>query len=442
MTSVAVLLPVRDGAATLPECLQSLEEQTFRPFRVFAVNDGSRDETPRILEETARRWEALSAGDRCRGGARVEGVEDPDPSDARGRRGEHPDLRDGLAQGAEDAPDPCRRSAADRDRLDGPRMTVLHLEPGRGIAGALAVAAAAAAEAARETGVHGPRFELFARQDADDRSLPQRFDQQVSYLAAHPEIDVLATGIVTVSESPPTDGWRRYESWLASCREPEEIARNLWIESPLPHPTVMARRSAFDRAGGYRDVPWPEDYDLWLRMLAEGIRMAKLPEPLYEWRDHPGRATRVLESYTPAAFLACRAHHLARKLNSRPVIIWGAGRDGRRAARALLREGVVIDAFLDIDPRKIGRQAYGRPILAAEAWLSAATLERDARVVAGPASAAPVDERGTESCVESPGAAVIPCVLAAVGTAGARELIRARCDAAGLREGSDYLCIA
>jgi glycosyltransferase involved in cell wall biosynthesis len=379
---VAVLLPVRNGAETLASALGSLFGQSFRDFRIIAVDDASSDATPEILSLAASGESGVLA--------------------ASGRR-----------------PHPCAR---------GPVLEWIRLDRPAGIAGALE----AAARLVRAE-------EFLARQDADDRSAPDRLAVQLKFLDEHPEIDVLATGVRPVAGS--TDGWKRYEAWLSESRTPEEVALNLWIESPLPHPTVMMRRTAYDRAGGYRQVPWPEDYDLWLRMLRRGIRMAKLRDVLYEWTDHPGRASRNLPQYTLESFLRCRAHHLARYLEERApgraVVIWGAGRDGRRAARALMAEGVRIEAFLDIDPAKIGRRAYDRPVLDAEAWVRGSDPARLSDSVRGSDSARAALPSGGPG-PERPA----PLVLAAVGTAGARDLIRGRLRAQGFVEGRDFLCLA
>ena len=275
------------------------------------------------------------------------------------------------------------------------RFRLLSTVP-RGIVPALVLAAESA------------RTQLFARHDADDTSHPERFALQMQHLRAHPATDLVSTQ-VTHSGAPLTDGGQRYADWVRSCRTAEEIARGLWTESPLPHPTVMFRREIYERSGGYRDVGWPEDYDLWLRMLRQGARFAKIDRELYSWTDAPGRASRTLPQYAPERFLACRAHHLAAFLGDRPTIVWGAGRDGRRFARSFLAEGGVIERFLDIDPRKIGRRAQGRPIEEAETGLAA---------------------RRTE------------IVLVAVGARGARELIRSALVRAGCAEGEDFFCVA
>jgi FlaA1/EpsC-like NDP-sugar epimerase len=80
--------------------------------------------------------------------------------------------------------------------------------------------------------------------------------------------------------------------------------------------------------------------------------------------------TRQDRRYRTEAFVRLKAGYLVRgplEGIGRPVVIWGAGRVGRLLGRALEAEGVTAAAFIDIDPRKIGRTRRGRPVWAPEA---------------------------------------------------------------------------
>jgi glycosyltransferase involved in cell wall biosynthesis len=268
---------------------------------------------------------------------------------------------------------------------------------GVGIARALALAAGAA------------RGELLARMDADDVSLPGRFAAQAALLDADPGLGAVGARVEAFPDEAVGEGTRHYLAWMNALITPADHARDLFVESPLCHPSVMLRRAALERAGGYVDVPWPEDYDLWLRLHAAGYGLAKVDATLLRWRHHPGRATLLDPRYGLPRFDQLKARYLAPILRAagRPVAVWGAGKTGKHLARALEGEGVRAVLFVDIDPRKIGSVARGAPIVA------------------------PPDLRRGEHLV-----------VVAVGARGARALVRARLDAAGFREGQDYLCAA
>jgi prepilin-type processing-associated H-X9-DG protein len=249
-----------------------------------------------------------------------------------------------------------------------------------------------------------------ARMDADDRAHPERLARQVAFLDGHAEIGVVSCRVAGFPASQVRQGFAIYIEWLNSLLSDADICREIFVESPLPHPSVAFRRQPVLDAGGYQDRGWAEDYDLWLRLYLSGSHFAKLPEVLLEWREHPSRLTRLDSRYSLENFLRAKAHYLARgPLHEREaVIVWGAGMAGRRLGKHLIRQGVPLVAFVDIDPRKIGRTRRGLPVIPPEdlpAWWQRYTR---------------------------------PALLAAVGARGARALIRQRLQALGLREGQDW----
>lgn len=258
------------------------------------------------------------------------------------------------------------------------------------------------------------RAELVARMDADDRVDPTRLGKQVSMLREQPGIAAVGS---LVESFPPEDvrpGFRAYVDWLNSLLTPEEIARDIFVESPLAHPSVTIRRSWLERMEGYAEFGWPEDYDLWLRMYLAGARFSKVPEVLFYWREHPDRATRTDSRYSVENFLRAKAHYLMKgPLKARDgLLIWGAGQMGRRLSKHLLHEGAALAAFIDVDPNKIGRQKRGRPVIAHERLMD--WWRRYQR----------------------------PGLIAAVGSRNARQQIRNFLSELGLVEGTDWWAAA
>ncbi|XXJ18080.1 glycosyltransferase family 2 protein [Desulfovibrio caledoniensis] len=122
--------------------------------------------------------------------------------------------------------------------------------------------------------------ELVARHDADDVSHPERFARQITHLDAHPEVGLLGTYACKISEAGDEVG----------CITPhvahEDIVRCLPDYNQFVHGSVMMRRAACERAGGYASVfVHGEDYELWFRMTRV-TRAGNLPEKLYRYRLH------------------------------------------------------------------------------------------------------------------------------------------------------------
>jgi glycosyltransferase involved in cell wall biosynthesis len=329
---VSVLLPAYNTERTVRLAVSSILRQSYSDFEIIAVDDGSTDSTPAILEEMAS--------------------------------------------------------------IDS-RLQVLRM-PHAGLISAL------------NEGISHCRGELIARMDADDICHPDRLRLQVDLMDTHPEVSVCGCLVRSVPRSRVKAGFAKYEEWLNSLVTHAEIARDMFVESPLAHPSVVMRKQDLVEIGGYRDMGWPEDYDLWLRLFMAGKRFEKVPRLLLYWREWENRLTFTDSRYSLENFMRLKAHFLAQMVSrlSRPVVIWGAGMTGRRLGKHLMRSGVQPVAVVDIDPRKVGRKMRGVPII----WPEELTRYPDA------------------------------FVLVAVGSSEARELIRRRLEKLNRTECRDFLC--
>lgn len=116
-------------------------------------------------------------------------------------------------------------------------------------------------------------YELVARMDADDISLPDRFEKQLAYFEQYPDTSVLGGQIqevdgetlqpVAVRTVPQTD---------------RHIKQFLKTRCPFNHMTVMFKKSAVLAVGNYTPFHLMEDYYLWARLASKGYKMANLPD--------------------------------------------------------------------------------------------------------------------------------------------------------------------
>ena len=261
---------------------------------------------------------------------------------------------------------------------------------------------------ALQLGLDVCRGDFVARMDADDICLRDRLAAQVDHLRRRTDLAAVGCRIVIAPRQIVSDGMRRYEAWSNGLCEPDEIRRDLFVESPLCHPSVTIRAGVL-RAHGYRDEGWPEDYDLWLRLDAAGHRLGKVDRVLLVWREGPARLSRVHAAYGRDRFFALKVHHLLLRRGDRRCVVWGAGQEGKAWLRALREAAVIADEVVDIDPRKIGQRIHG------------------CRVI-------PPGDLGPPSPAR--------WVVVAVGAPGARQQIREFLRRAGYREPEELVCVA
>ena len=201
--------------------------------------------------------------------------------------------------------------------------------------------------AALETGRLLCRHALIARVDADDLVIPGRIEAQRALLVANDRLAVVGGQAFMVGDHGRGNaGMRAYVDWVNGL---PDLRAAILTESPLFHPAVLMRAAALDEVGGYHQGDFPEDYDLWLRLVGAGFELASVKVPVVCLRDHGTRLTRTDTRYRRAAFDGLKKRWMREHLlaDLRRVGVWGAGKTGRHWLRWLLAEGVDVVAVVD-----------------------------------------------------------------------------------------------
>lgn len=252
------------------------------------------------------------------------------------------------------------------------------------------------------------RAAWIARMDADDWMHRDRLACQIRAVSAQPALTAVGCHVRMFPRSDLSEGRRAYETWLNSIRTPDQVRAESFVECPVAHPSLFARREALV-ALGWREQGWPEDYDLVLRMLERG-EVGVVARRLLAWRDTPTRLSRTAPAYAQERFTDCKAAFLAKGFLAAvdEYILWGYGGTGRALRRALLAHAKQPSHIVELHPGRLGQRIHGACVIPPDAL---AGLSRQP-------------------------------IVASVAGAEARRRIRTTLDSLGLRETRDYVCAA
>lgn len=122
-------------------------------------------------------------------------------------------------------------------------------------------------------------YEYIARMDADDISMPHRFEKQVAFLDSHPETECLGTWAIEIKADGSEFFKKQMPETHKGCNE------QFMIRDCMIHPTVIFRRSYIEKAGMYSlNTYFGEDTMMWAQGFANGCQFANIPEYLFKFR--------------------------------------------------------------------------------------------------------------------------------------------------------------
>lgn len=151
----------------------------------------------------------------------------------------------------------------------GSRLEVVRLPENKGLGEALRI------------GMAYCRHELVARMDSDDLSLPDRCEKQLAVLTGANAPDIVSGTVEEFTDDPDAPVSRRVVPLTH-----EEIVAYSKRRCPFNHPAVMFKKQAVLDAGSYSgEYLFNEDYDLWMRMIADGAKTANLADVLLKQRS-------------------------------------------------------------------------------------------------------------------------------------------------------------
>lgn len=282
---VSVIMAVKDTAPYLPDCLDSIVNQTYEHWELIAVNDHSSDATPEILHNYADKDSRIKVFD------------------------------------------------SDRPKLI-PTLQIAYAQ-------------------AKGT--------LINRMDSDDKMPDYKLKVLVDEWQKYGRGHVIGGGTEHfVDEGEVGEGFRKYEIWLNNIARRSAHYEEIYKECVIPSHSWIIHKEDFDLVGAFDPIVYPEDYDLCFRFYRAKLKVIGIDVVLHHWRDRSNRISRTWDEYKDNRYfdLKTRFFYELDRDTQRPLVLWGAGRNGKDMAKLLLKQENNFHWVCD-NNNKIGKDVYG-----------------------------------------------------------------------------------
>ncbi len=205
------------------------------------------------------------------------------------------------------------------------------------------------------------RGSLINRMDSDDKMPEDKLEALVTEWMKHGKGTIIAGGTQHfVDEGEVGDGFLRYEKWLNQVAAQGTHYQEIYQECVIPSHSWIIHKEDFDLVGAFEPEVYPEDYDLCFRFYKAGLRVVGIDKVLHFWRDRSNRISRTWEEYKDNRYFELKIPYFYEldRDRQRPLVLWGAGRNGKYLAKLIQKKEQTFHWVCD-NEKKIGRDVYG-----------------------------------------------------------------------------------
>ena len=205
---------------------------------------------------------------------------------------------------------------------------------------------------------------FITRMDSDDLMKPKKLEILKSSLLANGKKHLACGPVKYFADFEIGDGFNKYETWLNGLIKSGDNFQEIYKECVVPSPSWMCYMEDFINCGGFAHDTYPEDYDLTFRFYDGGLKCIPSNEVLHLWRDYPTRTSRTDPNYADNTFIDIKLRYFLQldHDNKKKIIVWGAGKKGKKIAQKLNEQNIDFEWICD-NPNKIGHVIYGKKLL-------------------------------------------------------------------------------
>ena len=212
---------------------------------------------------------------------------------------------------------------------------------------------------ALQCGYKHSRGDYIHRMDSDDIMPTDKLENMLEAMSPN----CLVTGLVDYfsDDFDLGDGYKKYTDWINNSMTSDDLWRSIYKECPIPSSGWLIHRDDFEAMGAFNSSLIPEDYDFSFKLYQSGMVLRVVPQVIHHWRDSTNRTSRTNSSYFPENYFDLKVHYFLEidRDNSVPLMLWGAGKKGKKIAKLLIAHGEEFIWVTD-NPSKFGVNIYSQ----------------------------------------------------------------------------------